>query len=90
MIQILTIIKYGIVNGERVFEYSVILTFYNSDNDKKYMIFTDGTIDEFGKNVIYALTYDEDKPEPFKEFIVDNLEWQYIESIMNSIFINKH
>lgn len=81
---------YGIKDGQRYKEYTVLLTFNNSRNNKNYMVFTDENKDIEGKIILYGLIYDEDNQEAFMGYIKDLNELNDILDVMKSIYITKH
>lgn len=81
---------YGIKDGQRYKEYTVLLTFNNSRNNKNYMVFTDENKDIEGKIILYGLVYDEDNQEAFMGYIKDLNELNDILDVMKSIYITKH
>lgn len=81
---------YGILHEEKYAVYRVVLTFYNTRDEKKYMVFTDGRKDPEGKVVVYGLMYDEEAEDPFLGYVQSKESWNDIGLIMDSMFVTKH
>ena len=66
-------------------EYQTLFTFYNEDNKKNYVVYTDDILDEDGNKSIYASIYN-----PFdEEFnllpVETDEEWNNIESLLSTV-----
>lgn len=81
---------YGINNNIRMKEYSVIFTFYNSDSDNNYIVFTDNMKDQENKTIFFAALYNENNQEPFIGYPTTKSEWNDIITITDSIFFIRH
>lgn len=77
---------YGIINNTKVGEYDVILTFINSLNLKKYILFTDNRLDGEKKLAIYCAIYDDDLPQPFIGVPQTKEELDILTIIMDSLY----
>lgn len=68
-------------------EFNVILTFKNEMNEKNYVVYTDNSVDNYGKMRIYASIYNPDtlkfigNPET-KE------EWDIIYNLLDRTLLN--
>lgn len=71
-------------NGTKV-EYTVILTFKNSQNNKHYVIYTDNTYDQNKKIRFYAATYDPTQTNPYLGEPTTKEEWAEITNIINKV-----
>lgn len=63
-------------------EYSTLLTFYNKENNKNYVVYTDETEDEEGGVNIYASIYDPNSSELDLLPVETEEEWININSVL--------
>ena len=69
--------------GETI-ECDVLFTFESEETNKKYIVYTDNTLDELGSVKVYANTYESEKEGLLGE-IETKKEWDIIEQIFSSI-----
>ena len=71
-------------NGkEQIFD--ILFTFDNEETNKSYIVYTDNTKDSNGKVQVYASIYDPKDPKMKLEEIKTDKEWQYIETILQTL-----
>lgn len=75
-------------NGEKL-EYDVVLTFFNNENKKYYVIYTDNSIDQFSKIRFYAGVYDPKLPNPYIGEPNTKEEWVNINNILIKMIPSK-
>lgn len=80
---------YAIREGQKIKEYEVIMTFLNESNNKNYIIFTDNTVDSYGKIRLFGAIYDLDSSNLFAGNLSSQEEWNAMYQLMNSIFMIK-
>lgn len=80
---------YAIKEERKIKEYEVIMTFLNENNAKNYIIFTDNTIDNYGKIRLFGAIYDLDSSNLYVGNLSSQEEWNAMYQLMNSIFIIK-
>ncbi len=69
-------------------KYNTILTFYNSEFKKNYVVYTDDTLDDYGNLKIFASIYDpNDKVFNLIPILKDE-EWNNINEVIDSIISN--
>ena len=64
--------------------YDTVLTFYNKDTEKNYIIYTDNTLDEEGNLNTFASIYNPDNPEMELFPIETEEEWNNIENVLDN------
>jgi len=82
--KIYTILSNGIKK-----EYNVVLTFYNEETNKNYIIYTDDTLDKNNKVRLYAGIYDPNLNYKYIGEPTTKEEWTHINDILNKIIIKK-
>lgn len=80
---------HAIKEERKIKEYEVIMTFLNESNNKNYIIFTDNTVDNYGKIRLFGAIYDLDSPNLYVGNLSSQEEWNAMYQLMNSIFIIK-
>ena len=70
--------------GQEV-ECEVLFTFESDETGKKYMVYTDNTVDEEGNTKVYASSYEVDGEEQKLLPIETDKEWAIIETILNDL-----
>lgn len=80
---------YAIKNSQKKKEYEVVLTFFNKNNNKNYVIFTDNISDNYGKIRLLSAIYDLDNPNLYVGNLSSKEEWSTIYKLINSIFLIK-
>ena len=73
-----------LANGTKI-EYDVILTFYNANTKKNYVIYTDNTLDQNKKIRFYAAKYDPNLPTPYLGEPTTKEEWTAITTIIDQV-----
>lgn len=74
-----------IINNDGVeVSYLILTTFYLKDTGKNYVIYTDSDLDNDMDINIYASIYDPDDDSKLEE-ITSDMEWEYIEEILDSL-----
>ncbi len=68
-------------NGEEK-EYTTLFTFYNDITQKNYVVYTDNTENDEGKQNVYASTYDSDNENSELEPVNTEEEWQNINELL--------
>ena len=63
-------------NGQNK-EYEMLLTFKNEENGKNYIIYTDGTMDEYGNTRVFASIFVRDG-KGYLDSIKSGREWEII------------
>ena len=71
-------------NGKEI-ECEVLFTFESDETNKKYIVYTDNTIDEEGNTKVYASTYNPDQDETKLLPIETDKEWKIIETILEEL-----
>lgn len=75
-------------DGKRL-EYDVVLTFFNDENKKNYVIYTDNSLDQFFRIRFYAGVYDFNLSPAYIGEPKTKEEWIYINNVLNKIIPNK-
>lgn len=70
--------------GQEV-ECEVLFTFESDETGKKYMVYTDNTVDEEGNTKVYASSYEVEGEEQKLLPIETDKEWAIIETILNDL-----
>ena len=68
-------------------EYTTILTFYNQENQKNYVVYTDNTIDEIDNLNLFASSYDPNDEEFNLYPVMRDDEWQNINEVLNNVVV---
>ena len=71
-------------NGKEV-EYEVLFEFYNEENNKNYVGYTDNKTDEFDNILVYASTFDPTGNDKTLYPIETDEEWDVIETIFSKL-----
>ena len=67
-------------------EYETILTFFNKERGRNYIIYTDNTTDEMGNLNTYASIYDPQNADLELLPIETEEEWNNIENMLNQFY----
>lgn len=77
---------FKVANEEGIeIEYEVLFTFDSDETNKSYMVYTDGSIDEFGNTKVYASTYIPGEDTTQLSPIETDKEWKIIETILKEL-----
>ena len=68
--------------------YETILTFYNSDFKKNYVVYTDNTDDDMGNLNLYASSYDPNDTLFNLNPVLREEEWNNINEVIDGIISN--
>lgn len=80
--------EFVLVENDIEKRYSTILTFYNSDFDKNYVVYTDDTYSPSGNLNIYASCYNPFDSEFKLNPILSDEEWNNIDKVIDGIISN--
>lgn len=69
-------------------EYSVVCTFQNVRDGKKYLVYTNNTYDKKNMLIMMALVYDENLPEPFIGYPTSKEAWNDIINLIDCVLLN--
>ena len=69
-------------------KYNTILTFYNGEFKKNYVVYTDDMLDESGSLNLYASSYDPDDKDFNLVPILKDEEWNNINEVLDGIISN--
>lgn len=75
-------------NGKKI-EYDVILTCFNNENNKNYVVYTDNSLDQFFRIRFYVGVYDSKVSPAYIGEPTTKEEWIYINNVLNKIIPNK-
>lgn len=70
--------------GEEV-ECELLYSFEHAETGKKYIVYTDNTLDEEGNTQVFASTYDPEADDHTLGAVETEEEWQLIEDILDRI-----
>ena len=76
--------NFKIIEDGKEIVCDIVLTFRDDNNDKNYIIYTDGTKDEDGELEIYASRYKMVEGSFILEEIVNDYEWDLIDNMLAS------
>ena len=68
-------------------EYDVILTYFNKEYNKNYVVYTDNIYNEKEELQIYINEYNPENIEELSTFITDNEEYNKIKTEINKILL---
>lgn len=77
-------ISTNLANGTTI-EYDVILTFYNTNTNKNYVIYTDNTLDQNKKLRFFAAKYDPKLLIPYLGEPTTKEEWTAITTVIDQV-----
>lgn len=76
--------NFKIIEDGKEIVCDIVLTFRDDNNDINYIIYTDGTKDEYGELEIYASRYKMVEGSFILEEIVNDYEWDLIDNMLES------
>ena len=71
-------------NGREV-KCEALFTFESEETGKRYIVYTDNSVDEEGNTRVFAATYSEDSGEQQLMPIKTKKEWKIIENILEEL-----
>lgn len=76
--------NFKIIEDGKEVTCNIILTFKDEANDINYIVYNDGTKDEFGELEIYASRYVLENGEYILKDIENDYEWNLIDNMLES------
>ena len=76
--------NFKIIDDGQEITCKILLTFRDDNNDKNYIIYTDGTKDEDGQLEIYSSRYTLENGNYILDAIETEYEWNLIDNMLES------
>lgn len=76
--------KFTLDEDEPKVEYEALITFFNQDTQRNYIVYTDNTTDEEGNLNTYASIYDPNSTTLELSPVETEDEWQNIEHVLDT------
>lgn len=78
--------KFRVISNNEEINCDVVLTFHDDSNDINYIVYTDGTKNEFGEEELYSSRYVEEDGNYILHDIENDYEWNLIDNMLLAKF----